>query len=229
MMDAFSQRLVAPATLQEFAAGLEQACRDAGFEHYLAMVFADDELTQLQQVIHNGPVEAREHLQQAAHWSVGRLVDHMRLARLPVHFGEDAPMGLELPGYRSGVAYLARQRRGGLLLVFGAEAKALDLAAMVFMVGQVTLTAHCGLQGLATLEVRQCPFTAKELECLQLALAGLSSKETAQQLGISRRTVEHHLASARKRCAVGTTMAAAYFAVGQGWLEMAQPAAEATG
>ncbi|MFN3303135.1 MAG: LuxR C-terminal-related transcriptional regulator [Roseateles sp.] len=226
----FSFKLADPASPEDFAAELSRVCQHAGFEHYLALHFADDQLHTLIHTLHNAPPEARVPLQDARHWSVARMVERLRSSPLPLHYGRHQPHGLELPGYQSGVAALARDQRGGVIIAFGAHAPELDTSRLVHMLGQVCLAAQLSTQGFGIATAETCPFSQQQLACLQLRLQGHSSKQTAQKLGISFRTVEHHLESARRRCGVTTTMAVAYHAVERSWLQLpAAGAQEASG
>lgn len=229
-MATFAPKLAAPASAEDFASELTRVCNGAGFSHYLVMRFNDDALTFLAQVLQNAPDESREQLHKATHWSVARLMDRVRQSPLPFHFSQHDAVGLALPGYHSGVAALARQARGGVMLCFGNDSPELDTSRLVPMMGNVLVYASVCSQGLSTLHVtEECPFTPKELACLEQTLKGLSTKQTAQQLGISPRTVDHHLESVRKRLAAKTTMAAAYLAVQRGWLRMPSGDGQATG
>lgn len=48
-------------------------------------------------------------------------------------------------------------------------------------------------------------FTARQMEILRLLVRGFSPSQAARNLGISRRTVEHHLEKARERTGIETT------------------------
>lgn len=50
-------------------------------------------------------------------------------------------------------------------------------------------------------------FTARQAEVLRLAVRGLTAKQIARRLQISRRTVEHHLDEARRRTGAKTRAA----------------------
>lgn len=67
--------------------------------------------------------------------------------------------------------------------------------------------------------------TARQLEVLQLAVDGLSAKEMAQELSISVRTAEGHLAALRSLAGVGTLHGLTAWAVASGaawpsWLSL---------
>jgi DNA-binding CsgD family transcriptional regulator len=68
----------------------------------------------------------------------------------------------------------------------------------------------------------EAPPSARQLECLALASRGLNATEIGRRLGISPRTVEHHLAKLCDRLGVRTRVQALAIAVRRGWL----PAAE---
>jgi DNA-binding CsgD family transcriptional regulator len=215
----YAPTLAAPASPEEFAQLLAQACQLAGFAHYLAVRYSDENLSNVIQVFQNAPAESAEDVRAVSHWSIARLVHRLRQTPVPILFSPNGEPGLELPGYMSGIAVVARERRGGVVLCFGSDAPEVDTSRMVPMLGQLLHAAHACIPGFASLHVEACPFSQQELAGLRHVLQGFSSKETAQRLGISPRTVEHHMESARKRCGVKTTMAAAYFARDHGWLE----------
>jgi DNA-binding CsgD family transcriptional regulator len=58
--------------------------------------------------------------------------------------------------------------------------------------------------------------TARQLQVLQLAVDGLSAKEIAQELSISVRTAEGHLAALRSLAGVGTLHGLTAWAVASG-------------
>jgi NarL family two-component system response regulator YdfI len=61
--------------------------------------------------------------------------------------------------------------------------------------------------------------TEREMEVLQAAAQGKTSKEIAFALGISERTVKAHLASVYQKLGVDSRAAAIAAAAGRGWLE----------
>lgn len=53
-----------------------------------------------------------------------------------------------------------------------------------------------------------CPLSQREGECLRLAFAGLTARETGEQLACSERTVNYHLANAMSKLKVDNKLAA---------------------
>ncbi len=68
---------------------------------------------------------------------------------------------------------------------------------------------------------RPAGLTDREIEVLQLVARGATNKEVAQRLGISARTVGHHLAHAYEKIGVSTRAAAALFAIEHGLVTIA--------
>jgi DNA-binding NarL/FixJ family response regulator len=58
----------------------------------------------------------------------------------------------------------------------------------------------------------------REVEVLRLVARGLSNREVAEELVVSRRTAEHHVQHIYAKIGVSTRAAAALFAVEQGLL-----------
>lgn len=210
--------LAEPETPEQLSAALQAICLDAGLEHFLVVRLGGQQLDDVLQVFENAPAGAGD-VKSLRHWSIGRLLDRMRKVGPPVVFGEGAEPGLEIPGYTSGVAYLLREARGGTVFYLGSSAPALPVPMMP-AVQTLLLAAHQSIGGIARLNVQSSPLSEKELLCLQHFLNSLSAKETAQAMKVTRKTVEHHLASARKRLGVKTTSAAAYRAFDRGWITL---------
>jgi DNA-binding CsgD family transcriptional regulator len=60
--------------------------------------------------------------------------------------------------------------------------------------------------------------TRRQLDCLALAARGMTATEIGRELGVSPRTVEHHLAKLCERLGVRTRVQALAVAVERGWL-----------
>lgn len=60
--------------------------------------------------------------------------------------------------------------------------------------------------------------TRRQLDCLALAARGMTATEIGQALGVSPRTVEHHLAKLCERLGVRTRVQAVAIATARGWL-----------
>lgn len=207
-----------PTGAEQFCAALASVCVDVGMEHYLAVRLGGNRLDDVLQVFENAPEQAGD-VKSLRHWSITRLLDRMRDSGPPVVFGHDAEAGLELPGYMSGVGYLVREQRGAAVFFLGCSAASLPVPALP-VIQSLMLAAHHGISGMAKLERMDIPLSGQELLCLQHFLNGHSAKVTAELTGVSRKTVEHYLASARKRLGVKTTSAAAYKAFDRGWIKL---------
>ncbi|HEX5415829.1 MAG TPA: HD domain-containing phosphohydrolase [Chloroflexota bacterium] len=68
-------------------------------------------------------------------------------------------------------------------------------------------------------DARAGRLTEREVELLRLVGAGLTNRKIAQQLGISDRTVEHHLDNIFNKLGVSTRTSAVVFAVHQGLIQ----------
>jgi DNA-binding CsgD family transcriptional regulator len=66
--------------------------------------------------------------------------------------------------------------------------------------------------------VAQALPTRRQLDCLALAAQGMTTTEIGLRLGVSPRTVEHHLARLCERLGVRTRVQAVALAVEHGWL-----------
>jgi DNA-binding NarL/FixJ family response regulator len=83
------------------------------------------------------------------------------------------------------------------------------------VVARLSAPARSETKGVADLSDR-------EIEVLKLAARGLSNKQIADQLVISARTVQGHLASIFNKLGVGSRTEAIFFAVKKGWLSLAE-------
>jgi HD-GYP domain-containing protein (c-di-GMP phosphodiesterase class II) len=80
-------------------------------------------------------------------------------------------------------------------------------------------------QGKAPAPPPQTGLTAREAEVLVALARGLTNKEIAVALGISPKTVQHHLAHVYAKVGISTRAAAALFAVRSNLLSTAAPSA----
>lgn len=62
--------------------------------------------------------------------------------------------------------------------------------------------------------------SAREMEILKLITRGLSNKEIAKELGISRQTVKNHMTSILRKLAVNDRTQAAVYALRRGWIRL---------
>ncbi len=64
------------------------------------------------------------------------------------------------------------------------------------------------------------PLSAREMEILQQISRGLSNKEIAKELGISRQTVKNHMTSILRKLSVNDRTQAALYALRHGWIRL---------
>ena len=64
------------------------------------------------------------------------------------------------------------------------------------------------------------PLSAREMEILQYIARGMSNKEVAHALGISRQTVKNHMSSILRKLAVNDRTQAAVYALRRGWIRL---------
>jgi len=64
------------------------------------------------------------------------------------------------------------------------------------------------------------PLSAREMEILQLIARGMSNKEIAKELRISRQTVKNHMTSILRKLAVNDRTQAAVYALRRGWIRL---------
>jgi DNA-binding NarL/FixJ family response regulator len=64
------------------------------------------------------------------------------------------------------------------------------------------------------------PLSTREMEILRQIARGLSNKEIAQALGISRQTVKNHMTSILRKLAVNDRTQAALYALRHGWIRL---------
>ncbi len=64
------------------------------------------------------------------------------------------------------------------------------------------------------------PLSEREMEILEYTTKGLSNKEIARQLNISRQTVKNHMTSILRKLAVNDRTQAAVYALRRGWIRL---------
>jgi len=64
------------------------------------------------------------------------------------------------------------------------------------------------------------PLSPREMEILQLIARGMSNKEIARELQISRQTVKNHMTSILRKLAVNDRTQAAIYALRRGWIRL---------
>lgn len=175
------------------------------------------------QVFHNAPHDVALELNEGRQWSVQRMLATMRKSPAPVIFGPGGEPALELTGYRFGAAAVAQTPPSDVCVVyFGRQDGAVMADEMFGLAGSVQLAAAYASTGVVPLVAAQCPLTQREQQCLLYYAADFTSKRTGEAMGISARTVEHHLERARVRLRVKTSPAALMLAIRSGWITMKQ-------
>ena len=93
------------------------------------------------------------------------------------------------------------------------------LSGLLFQMG---LLFHHKINQLLLKQVQKeidCPFTARELQCLQFVNANKDAQQTADELGIKKRTVDFHLQNVNKKLGVNSKFSALKVALQQAWVE----------
>lgn len=80
--------------------------------------------------------------------------------------------------------------------------------------------AALGAPGIDFPEEMLLPLSAREMEILQQIGRGLSNKEIARELGISRQTVKNHMTSILRKLNVEDRTQAALYALRHGWIRL---------
>jgi len=101
----------------------------------------------------------------------------------------------------------------GAIRALHAGETVLDPAAARKILGRLSGTGGRGAEGSQQLNQR-------ELEVLKLAAKGMGNKEIAQELGISVRTCQTHLANIFSKLGVGSRTEAVLRALREGWLTL---------
>lgn len=205
---------------EKFASVMEALVRQAGGERFIVIRLHGRDLADVSEILHNGgSAAAHDRLGATRHWSVERMLDTMRASRAPKVFGTPDNPGLEVDGFGFGVAAIAKMQAGACVVYFGAPA---PFGSQELLFGLAAAAQTCAQHGLTALQVmasRACPLTERERDCLLYYSAGMGTKEAAQALGISARTVENHLDRARIRCGVESTLALSVLAIKEGWID----------
>jgi len=64
------------------------------------------------------------------------------------------------------------------------------------------------------------PLTVREIEILSLVARGMSNRDIAQMLGISRQTVKNHVSAVLHKLGVPDRTQAVFLALRQGWVRL---------
>ncbi|WP_457425627.1 response regulator transcription factor [Roseateles sp. P5_E7] len=214
------EALTTAASLEQFSHAMQAICVEAGAERFIALKLRGLGQREVVQVFHSGGPRVEEMLGPPRHLAFDHLVVMLCNAPLrSVFVGAGTEHEVKVDGYSHGAAALARDKRFGCLVLFARRAPAIADAERMQLLSCASLAAQLALAGFATTPLKPCPISSRELNCLRYFVNGYGTKETAQALGISARTVEGHFDRARLRCGVDTTLAAALMALSEGWLE----------
>lgn len=202
-------RLLEAASMPRLCEALDAAAAAVGLTHFVALDVVETQ-PQLGSALHN-----------VTNVDLARVVRSDLAASLlsrPIPIPMNHALGID--ALRFGVAASAFHGRRTCLLFVGRSSDPVAEGSLVELLGTVSMFASHALESLVRLGKASCPLSARELQCLGLALQGLSAKETARRLEISHRTVEEHLANCRGRLAATTTQSAGLQALRKGWLSI---------
>lgn len=120
-------------------------------------------------------------------------------------------------GMRYAACSMWHEAASTCVLLIGRD-EPIEAASATELLGIASLASSYAAGALVQVLKAECPLTARELECLVLAAAGCSAKETSQYLQVSSRTVEEYLARCKERMGVRSTLAATAAALRRGWI-----------
>lgn len=211
-------------------AALSQICESLGMSRFLALRTQGIHLTRVTQVLHNVPEREAAPLEAGTFWTNCTELHGLLRAQPPFTYsvGEPGAPFIPAPGFTHGVASCSVGSRDACVLVLGSH-RALDPSQRATLRAYSLLAATYAAGPMSRLPSAACPLTERELECLRLAVGGMSSKEAAPLLGISWRTVDVFLARARTRLGVDSTFAAGMAALDYGWITLEETKRHSTG
>lgn len=215
MFSAHFEALMAPESAEHFARLMGGICADVGVERFVVLQLNGATRLNVAQVFHSGDQALLSTIQSPA----GRLAIDQFLARLrgaaaPVFMLE--PGVLEIEGFQHGCAVMHRGERFSCVVAFATSGPP---EAIMPMMAAANVSAQCSLVWFAASPAKACPLSERELQCLHCYSAGFTSERAGQELGISAKTVDGHLARARLRCGVSSTLAAVTLAMHEGWIQ----------
>lgn len=218
MFSANFEGLMAPESAEHFAQSMGAICADVGADRF--MVLQLNGATRVKrlnvaQVFHSGAPS----LEAAIKAPAGRLAVDQFLAKLTDGAAPTmmlAPGVLAIDGFEHGCAVMLRGERFSCVVVFATTGSS---ASIMDMMAAANVAAQCALVWFATLPAKDCPLSDRELQCLLYYSASFGSEQTGQALQISAKTVDGHLARARLRCGVSSTLAAVMLAIDEGWIQ----------
>ena len=177
-----------------------------------------------------------QHYAAQAFFRVDPAIRHCVVGATPMLTGIDTPARLDGPAGRLWEDALSAGFGGGMVIPLRLPGSALGGFSLVTgMVGQefrawhnsrgrwAALAAHAIDQRVLTLAAPQTErprLSPRERECLTWLAAGLRHDRIAEKLGITRPTVELHLAHARRKLAASTREQALARAVTLGLLQL---------
>lgn len=207
-----------PASPEQFGAAMTAVATLAGAEAFFVARLHGAGLEEVVHLMHDGGEAARSRF-DPPHWSVERMLDAMRRTRVPLAFGTPELPGIDVDRFRCGVGAVSRVGDGACVVYLGLREPVATQDQLFTLMSLAQLAAQHAAVGLKGKAPRACPMTKQELACLNYAVAGLTAKQTAREMGISARTVESHLDRARMRCGVDSTLALSALAFKEGWVD----------
>jgi DNA-binding CsgD family transcriptional regulator len=216
------QELEKPSSVEKFTEAMQALCLAAGAERFIVFGLGGAEDGEVQHLLHSGSDAAGVVLLGSRHWTVDRLLTTLRVTGMPVELGAGG-LEVSVEGFEFGAAAISRDAHSACAVVFGTDQPHATREALYELhagAQMAAIYASCGLKVL--MPPKTCMLRPRELECLAYYMAGKSTKETAEAMGIGPRTVEVHLDRARARYGVKATMVAGMRAVREGWITTAQ-------
>lgn len=212
------EALAAPRSAGDFARAMSEICTQAGAERFLFIRLRRASSRSVVDVVHNGDAQVEERLSVPDDKAVTKLVELFTgpFARAPVVLGPQTGLVLDLPGFAYGMSVFASAEWGGCIVVFARAEVPLQMDELLALSSSAQLAAQMALT--SSPGSIEGPLSQRELDCLRYFMAGRDSRQTAQALKISARTVEGHLARVRLRCAAESTLAASMTALREGWV-----------
>jgi DNA-binding NarL/FixJ family response regulator len=186
---------------------LEQVALAAGMNHFLLLHLHGAE-QEVVAALHNLP-SAPDIAGQACASIVQRALASRRIPELVEQ--------VVFAGMSHAACSMWQEEASTCVLLIGQDGP-IEASAATELLGVASLASSYAVGALMQVLKAECPFTARELECLVLAAAGCSAKEASQHLQVSSRTVEEYLARCKERMGVRSTLAATATALRRGWI-----------
>ena len=93
-----------------------------------------------------------------------------------------------------------------------------DLRPLRITTGQCLTVSPAMMPPTTIADAAKLPLTPRQIEVLQYVAQGLQNKEIMRELGITRKTLEMHVANAMSALGARNRVAAAVKAVRAGWI-----------